>query len=291
MISTSSLKIKLYGSLDEWLEDHLDELEAIIFDIDGVLIVENSPMPGSEELLDKLRRKQFPISLLTNDSNVSVEGKSLSLQKCGLEIHPEEIVSCGDGLVEFVQKHRFQGKSFFVMGDFGTPCFGEKAGLVITRDLKNLPSCTGVIVGEDNYDWESVINSVVNYFIERPESVLVVPNPDEYYPKTAGRIHIGAGGVARFMQKVLNRYGVSLEPVYLGKPYPSIFMHNHLQLEKKFGKTIDRRSVLMIGDHLEADIRGANDFGYRSALLLSGLTNAEHVGKSRVKPELLFRTL
>ena len=79
--------------------------------------------------------------------------------------------------------------------------------------------------------------------------------------------------------------------IYLGKPYPSIFMHNHLHLEKRLGKSIDRRSVLMIGDHLEADIQGANDFGYRSALLLSGITNTGHVERSRVKPELSFRTL
>lgn len=291
MISSSSLQIKAYGSLHEWLEVHLNELEALIFDIDGVLVVENRPMAGSGELLNKLRRKQVLISFLTNDANHSVEEKSLSLQKCGLDILPEEIVSSGDGLVEFVQKRRLQGKLFFVMGNFGAPCFGEKAGLVITRKVENLPSCTGVIVGEENYDWESVINSVVNYFIENPENVLIVPNPDEYYPKTAGKIHIGAGGVARFMQRVLNTYGVSLESIYLGKPYSPIFVHNHLQLEERLGKTIDHRFVLMIGDHLEADIQGANDFGYRSALLLSGLTNRGHVEKSRVKPELLFRTL
>jgi len=291
MISSSSLKIKLYGSLDEWLEDHLDELDAIIFDIDGVLILEKSPMPGSKELLNKLRRKQTLISCLTNDAHHSVEERSLSLQECGLDILPEEIVSSGDGLLELVQKHHLQGTTFFVMGDFGVPCFGEKAGLVITRELEELPSCTGVIVGENNYDWESVINSVVNHFIENPKNMLIVPNPDEYFPKTAGKIHIGPGGVAKFIQKILNAYGVSLEPVYLGKPYLPIFIHNHLQIEKKLGKAIDRRSVLMIGDHLEADIQGANDFGYRSALLLSGLTNTAHIEKSRVKPELLFRAL
>ena len=291
MISTSSLKTKLYGSLDEWLEVHLEEFEALIFDIDGVLVIENRPVPGIGKLLDKLRRKQALISFLTNDTNQSVEERHLSLQKCGLGILPEEIVSSGDGLVEYVQKHRLQGTTFFVMGDFGTPCFGEKAGLLITREVEKLPSCTGVIVGENNYDWEYVINNVVNYFIENPENVLIVPNPDEYYPKTAGRIHIGAGGVAGFIQKILKAYGTSLEPVYLGKPYPSIFMHNHLQLEKRLGKPIDRSYVLMTGDNLEVDIKGANDFGYRSALLLSGLTNTGHIEKSRVKPELLFRTL
>ena len=291
MLSASSLQIRSYGSLHEWLEVHLDELEALIFDIDGVLVVENRPMAGSLELLNKLRRKQVLISFLTNDANHSIEETSLSLQKCGLEILPEEIVSSGDGLVEFVKERRLQDKLFFVMGDFGAPCFGEKAGLVITRNVEKLPSCTGVIVGEDNYDWESVINSVVNYFIKSPENMLIVPNPDEYYPKTAGRIHIGAGGVTRFMQRVLNVYGASLKPVYLGKPYSPIFVHNHLQLEKRLGKTIDRSSVLMIGDNLKADIQGANDFGYRSGLLLSGLTNTGHIDKSRVKPELLFRVI
>ena len=126
MLSTSALKLKIHGSLHEWLEGHLDELEALIFDIDGVLLVENRPTPGSGELLDKLRRKQVLISLLTNDATHSVEEKAVSLQKCGLEISPEEIVSSGDGLVEFVRKHDLLGKSFFVMGDFGVPCFGRK---------------------------------------------------------------------------------------------------------------------------------------------------------------------
>ena len=283
--------MKLYGSLDEWLEVHLEELEALIFDIDGVLVIENRPVPGIGELLNKLRQEQVLISFLTNDTNQSVEERSLSLEKCGVDILPEEIVSSGDALVEYVEKHRLQETTFFVMGDFGTPCFGEKAGLVITRKVEDLPSCTGVIVGENNYDWESVINTVVNYFIENPKNLLIAPNPDEYYPKTSGRIHIGAGGVARFIQSILKAYGASLEPVYLGKPYPCIFTHNHLQLEKKLGRPVERSCVLMIGDHLEADIRGANDFGYRSALLLSGLTNTGHVEKSRVKPELLFRAI
>lgn len=291
MLSTSSLQIKVHGSLHEWLEGHMDELEALIFDIDGVLLVENRPMPGSEDLLDKLRRKQVVISLLTNDASHSVEQKAFSLKKCGLEISPEEIVSSGDGLVDFVRKRDLLGKTFFVMGDFGAPCFGERAGLVITRDLERLPSCEGVIVGEENFDWDSVINGVVNYFIARPENLLIVPNPDEYFPKAGGRIQIGAGGIARFMERVLGAYGVTLEPQYLGKPYSSIFIHNHLHLEKRLGKSVDRRSVLMIGDHLEADIQGANDFGYRSALLLSGITNTGHVERSRVKPELSFRTL
>lgn len=291
MLSTSALQIPLFGSLLEWVENHLDGLEALVFDIDGVWVMGNRPMAGSLELLNDLRRKHILLSFLTNDANHSVVEKSQSLQKCGLEILPEEIVSCGDGLVEFVANHRLDGEKFFVMGDLGKPCFGEKAGLVMTRELEELPFCKGVIVGENNYDWEKVINSVINHLIECPETLLTVPNPDEFYPKNTGEIQIAAGGVARFMQGVLNAYGVSVKPVFLGKPYSPIFKYNHLQMEKRSGKTLENRHVLMIGDHLKSDILGANNFGYRSGLLLSGLTNKRHVEKSQVKPELLFKSL
>ena len=102
---------------------------------------------------------------------------------------------------------------------------------------------------------------------------------------------MAAGAVARFMLRALNAYGTTLEPLYLGKPYAPIFEHSHSQLEKRSGKTIDHSRVMMIGDHLESDILGANNFGYRSGLLLSGLTNKARVEKSHVKPGLLFKTL
>ncbi|MCP4576508.1 MAG: HAD hydrolase-like protein [Deltaproteobacteria bacterium] len=291
MLSASALKLNVFGSFLKWLESHLDDLDALVFDIDGVWLIDNRPMPGSLELLDKLRGETILFSFLTNDANHSTQEKSLSLKKCGLEISHEEIVSCGDGLRAFVSKHQLEDQVFFVMGDLGKPCFGEKAGLLITRKLDQLPLCKGVIISEDNYHWERVINSVVNHFIQCSETLLIVPNPDEFYPKNAGKIQIAAGGVAGFIQRILKAYGVSPEPVYLGKPHEPIFEHNHLQLEKRFGNTIDRRRVLMIGDHLKSDIWGANSFGYRSALLLSGLTNRTHVERSRIKPELLFKAL
>jgi HAD superfamily hydrolase (TIGR01450 family) len=291
MLSTSALKINVFGSLLEWIEYHPDELDALVFDIDGVWVIDNRLVPGSVKLLEGLRDRQILFSLLTNDANHSTMEKSQSLRKCGLEISPEEIVSCGDGLQELVTKHLLDGQLFFIMGDLGKPCFGEKAGLSITRKLENLSPCKGVLIGEDNYDWETVINGVINYFIEFPKRPLIVPNPDEFYPKHSGRIHIAAGGIGRFIQRVLSAYGVSLEPLYLGKPHAPIFEHNHSQLEKRYGKPIDPRRVLMIGDHLESDILGANNFGYRSALLLSGLTKRNHVERSRIKPELLFGAL
>lgn len=289
MMRTSSLRI--HKSFLGWLKKHMEELVAVVFDIDGVLFLDKRPVAGSRRVLNWLRQEGVQFSLLTNDSNQSVNEKSLTLQGIGLNVFPEEIISSGEGLVELVRDYHLRGNTFFVMGDLGNPCFGESAGLVITRNLEELPACIGVIVGEDNYDWESVINSVVNYFVGNPTGMLIVPNPDEYFPKTPKIIHVAAGGVARFIQGVLRTYGISLAPTYLGKPYEPIFKYNHARLEQKLGKTIDHSRVLMIGDFLEADIQGANNFGYRSALLLSASTTLRKIETSQVKPELLFERL
>ncbi|MFP3913082.1 MAG: hypothetical protein ACLFUT_13490, partial [Desulfobacteraceae bacterium] len=229
-----------HGSLVQWLEQHIGELEALVLDIDGVLLIENRPTKGSRRLLDLVKQHGTPLSLLTNDANRSPQEKAGTLQASGLNISADEITSSGDGLVEVIERFGVQGELFFVMGDFGNPCFGEKAGLTVTREIKDLPHCSGVIVGEDHYDWEPVINGVVNYFIGRPEGLFLVPNPDEFYPKAGGDIHIGAGGVARFIERVLTAYGVAIDPVYLGKPYSPIFEHNHRHLEMRIGKRIER---------------------------------------------------
>ena len=272
-----------------WFDRHRDDFDALVFDIDGVLIAGGNQIPGSVERLRRLRAEGVPFSLLTNDGNHSVAQKISRLERHGFELRPEEVTSCSDGLVEAVRDQGLAGQLFFILGDLGKPCYAEQAGLRTTRDLRLLPECDGVIVGEAHYDWEPVINGVVNAFIRRPARAFLVPNPDEYYPGRDGGIAIGAGGVARFIAKTLEVYGIKLEPNYLGKPYQPIFEHQHAGLERRLGRSVPRRRVLMLGDSLASDIRGAKEFGYRAGLLLTGITREQHLPTAAVRPDHVFR--
>jgi ribonucleotide monophosphatase NagD (HAD superfamily) len=88
------------------------------------------------------------------------------------------------------------------MGRLGDPCYAELAGIRVTRRLEELAGCRAVIVGEDAYDWEPVVNGVINFLIAHPEAPFVVPNPDLYYPAENRRIHVSAGGVAGLVAAV-----------------------------------------------------------------------------------------
>lgn len=278
-------------SFSNWFEQHQNEFDALVFDIDGVLLAGQTPLPGSGEFVRKLRDRNFPFSLLTNDGNHSIEEKCQHLKNCGVQFRHEEITSCGHGLVEVANKFGMVGKLFFVMGDLGDPCYAQNAGLVVTRNIEELPKCAGVIDGEKNYDWEPVINAVVNYFIANPDALFIVPNPDEYYPIASGEIEIASGATARFIQNALKAYGINIEPIYLGKPYTPIFEHNHTALEHRLKRSIEPKRVIMIGDSIDSDIRGANDFGYCSALLLTGITKPDMLKTSTIQPDFVFERL
>ena len=54
---------------------------------------------------------------------------------------------------------------------------------------------------------------------------------------------------------------------------------------------IEPHRVLMLGDSLVADVRGARGFGYRAALMLTGVTPMESLGRGGIQPDMVFERL
>lgn len=278
-------------SLIQWLDRHLGKYEAVLLDIDGVLLNGRKRLKGSKRLLDWFQQHAIPFFLLTNDGNHSTREKADRLNCAGLPIAPDQIVSCGHAIRPLVQTMVLAGKRFFVMGDTGVPCYAQSAGLKVTRDVSQLPKCSGVIIGEEHYDWEPVINAVINYFIDHPRAPLIVPNPDEFYPGPILKIHVAAGGVGRFMQNVLKAYGVEIRPIYLGKPHVPIFELAQHALERKLCHAIESRNIMMVGDNMASDIAGGLAMGYVTALMLTGVTHRSALDHWAIIPDLVFEAL
>jgi HAD superfamily hydrolase (TIGR01450 family) len=279
-----------------WWKKQADAYDGILFDIDGTLISGRHPLPGAAALIAHLRAAGFPFLLLTNDGNHSPEEKSRTLAKAGLDLGPADIVSCGHALTPFVAQHGLAGQRFYAMGDLGVPDYAALAGLVPVREPREINGCAGVIVGEGVYNWQDNIGAALNFFIGHPDRPLLVPNPDSYWPNGPnGEIGVGAGGKARFLCQILRDYGIRKSPVYLGKPYPAIFRLACRRLHERApgrGRLHPGR-ILMIGDSLASDIKGANRAGLVSALVLTGITTPSHLRavKPACRPRWIFRTL
>jgi len=215
--------LKPLPRLRDWLERKRAGLQALVFDVDGVLMVGERAVAGAAALLERLPALALPFRILTNDANHSVGEKAALLARAGLAVAPGLITSSGHGLVEAAERLGLVGRRCFLLGRLGEPCYAEAAGLQPTSRLEELSGCQAVLVGEDAYDWEPNINAAINFLVARPEAPLVVPNPDLYYPGEDRRLHVASGGVARLIASVCAAHGRPTEPLYLGKPHEPIF--------------------------------------------------------------------
>lgn len=282
-------------SFRKWWDKNSQRFGAVLFDIDGTLISGKHALPGAAELLQILRNSQFPFCLLTNDGNNSTEEKSAIMRRRGLDVSPDEIISCGHPLADIAKKYGYIGKKFYIMGELGTPDFAELAGIVTERNPKEIDSCEGIIVGEGTYNWQENITAAINYYIKNESRVMIVPNPDSYWPSGNGEIGIGAGGKARFLCTILKEYGIKITPNYLGKPYKPVYRCALRMLKDRFNlpREVTGKKILMLGDSLLSDIRGANRSGFSSGLLLTGISTITHTEKASkiATPDYIFETL
>lgn len=280
-----------YDTFHHWFADHRESVDAIAFDIDGVLLRGREPIPGAPELLRELKQCGMPFSLLTNDGCHSPEQKSRFLRDCGMPVAAADLTSCGHGLLEM--KHRFgwNGELFYVLGSLGEPCFAERIGLRTTREIGRIDECAAVFVGEKRYDWHDHITAAYNFFLRHPDRPLIVPNPDETFPQGGGQMGVASGATARLIERLCAAAGKPVELVYLGKPYAPIFDYFHHGLEKRLGKPVPKNRVLLIGDSLTSDIPGGNAFGYQTALALTGMTSEAMLAASPATPDFVFLAL
>ncbi|MCP3967091.1 MAG: HAD-IIA family hydrolase [Lentisphaerae bacterium] len=278
-----------------WWNDNRKNFKAILFDVDGTLVSGLNLLTGADQLLAELRESNFPFFLLTNDGNHSTQEKSSLMAQAGLHVSSDEIVSCSMALDEFAEVNDLKGEKFFVMGDLGKPCYAEWASLEVCRDLNQIYECAGILIGEGFYNWHDNIQAAFNFLLRYPERPLIVPNPDSFWPKGKdGEFGIGAGGKARFICSILEEAGVKVSPVYLGKPYKHIYLYTLHLLKRRFGiDTLEQKNVLMLGDSLKSDIRGANMLGIKSGLMLTGITTARQAEEAtgELKPDYVFDSL
>ena len=71
--------------------DEMPPVTAWLSDMDGVLVKENRALPGAQQFLDALKRKEMPFLVLTNNSIFTNRDLSARLKRSGLNVPEERI--------------------------------------------------------------------------------------------------------------------------------------------------------------------------------------------------------
>lgn len=235
-----------------------------LIDMDGVIYRGSEVIPGAAEFVRFLQEEGVPHLFLTNNSTYTPLDVVVKLRKFGIETTVDHVYTSALATAEFVHKQRPQGTAY-VIGEGGLLNALHEVNYAISRESPDY-----VIVGEGrvlNYEMVEIAHRLI-----AGGAALVSTNADTWCPTDAGP-RPGCGAIAAMLEAATGR-----KAYHVGKPNP--FMMRAAR--KKIDLTTDE--VIMIGDTMETDIRGATDLGFRSILVLTGSASLESVKEYPFQP-------
>jgi NagD protein len=247
-----------------------------LIDMDGVIYRENHLIAGAEEFVRALIATGTPFLFLTNNSAPTPDDLVVRLRHLGIHgLSRKHFYTSALNTADFLCSTD-PNCTVFALGE---------GGLLAALNERKIPNDAirphYVVVGEGAVSMEKL--SKAHECIERGARLLAT-NPDNWCPVSNEKTRPGAGATAAFLESSTGR-----RAYYLGKPNGYMFYEAKRKLAGVAMSEPDH--VVMIGDTMETDIRGAFEAGLPSYLVLSGSTQFEMVGDYVYQPTRVLQTV
>ena len=108
------------------------EIRSYLMDMDGVLIQEEHAVPGAAEFVERLRQREMPFLVLTNNSIYTPRDLSARLRAHRIDIREENLWTSALATARFLDDQR-PGGSAFVIGESGLTTALHNAGYTMTE--------------------------------------------------------------------------------------------------------------------------------------------------------------
>jgi len=253
-------------------EPALKNFKNFILDLDGVLYLLNTPIPGGREFVAFLRERGQNIAFLSNNTFLTRAEYTEKLNKMGISARAEEIVTSAFVAARYLSQLQPLAR-VYVIGETGLKQEMVHSGLrVVTRG-----SADFVVVGLDRKFTFQKMKKALTLLMQGAQ--FIGTNPDPTYPTHDGLLP-GAGAIIASIEVCSGK-----KAHVVGKPFP--FILNFLLELRGF---VPEETVI-IGDRLDTDIALGNNCGVFSVLVLTGIAREEDVEKATVRPNLVVKNL
>jgi len=247
----------------------LENVAALLIDLDGVLYVEEEPIAGAAEAVERLRRGGLPLRFVTNTTAHSRDRTLEKLARLGVAVMPCELVTPAALAVAHCRE-RGHERVALIMND------------EVKRDFAELRqtdgNCDAVIIGDlgpaFGYD---VLNQAFRQVMAGAELIALQKN--RYWMRADG-LSLDVGPFVAAIE-----FAAGCEAYVVGKPARGFFDQVLADLGARAAQTA------MVGDDIESDIGGALRAGLATILVRTGKYRQERVRASGIQPTVLVGSI
>ncbi len=249
--------------------NNIDEIKAILFDLDGVLYTGQQSIAGAQKALQEISSMGIQRRFITNTSTLSRKSLHKKLTDLGFDISPEEIISAPQATLIYLKQ-------------FANPVCHLLLAEDVKRDFTEFQQSDThadfVIIGDIGDAWSyQLMNKVFKLLMDGAELIAIHKNR---FWQTEQGLQMDIGGFVTALE-----YASGKQATLIGKPALNFFQMalNDIGLPSN--------NVAIIGDDIDSDIGGGQSADLQCILVKTGKYREDYVRTSKIKPDFVIASV
>jgi len=245
--------------------------QGLLIDMDGVIYSGEMLIDGADKFIKNLLKKNIPFTFMTNNSQRTRLEVVRKLKGFGIDVSEEHIYTSAMATGKFLGDQGKHGTAY-VLGEGGLLTSLHENGItLVTTDPEF------VVLGEGRNFTLEMVQLAVDMILSGAKFITTNRDPS---PKKPGWNNLGIAATTAMIEEATGRAAF-----VTGKPSP-VMMRS---ARKYLG--LETAETTVIGDTMETDIQGGVQMGYKTILVLSGITQKENLSHYAFKPDLVVSSI
>lgn len=240
----------------------------LLIDMDGVIYGGDVMIPGADIFVDRLKKEKIPFTFMTNNSQRTPLETVRKLKKLGIEVTENHVYTSAMATAKFLASQSTRGTAY-VLGEGGLLSSLHDHGLTLVETDPDF-----VVLGEGRNFTLEMVQRAVDLILAGAKFITTNRDPS---PKKTGWNNLGIAATTAMIEEA-----TGAKAFVIGKPSPVM-----MRSARKF-IGLETAETTVIGDTMDTDIQGGVQMGYKTILVLSGVSRKEDVHHFAFKPDMVI---
>ena len=243
----------------------------ILIDMDGVIYGGEILIPGADKFIAGLRQEEIPFMFMTNNSQRNPLEVVRKLKRLGIEVEEKHVYNSAMATGKFLASQIPHGTAY-VLGEGGLLTSLHENGIRLVDTEPDF-----VVLGEGRNFTLEMVQRAVDMILAGAKFITTNRDPS---PKKKGWNNLGIAATTAMIEEATGK-----KAFVIGKPSPVMMRsaRKALGLETAF--------TTVIGDTMDTDIQGGVNMGYKTILVLSGISKKDDLIHYAFKPDMIVSTV